>query len=126
MGIRACGSSMSEAFENCARGMMSLMLDLEKIRPERRVRLAAQGRERESLLVSWLSEILYRVEAEGWAFRSFEVSEISDTSVRAWGTGEALDPERHVTGAEIKAPTYHMLELREEKGRWTAQVIFDV
>jgi SHS2 domain-containing protein len=126
VGIRAYGSSMSEAFENCALGMMSLMLDLEKIRLERRVRLTAQGREPESLLVSWLSEILYRVEAEGWAFGSFEVSELDDTTVEGWGEGEPLEPSRHATGVEIKAPTYHMLELKEEEGRWTAQVIFDV
>jgi len=117
---------MSEAFENCAQGMMSLMLDLEKIRPQRRVRLTAQGREPRSLLVSWLSEILYQVEAEGWALRSFEVSEMDDTTVEGWGVGEPLDPGRHTTGTEIKAPTYHMLELKEEGGRWTAQVIFDV
>lgn len=117
---------MSEVFENCALGMVSLMLDLEKISPQRRVKLAAQGREPRSLLVSWLSEILYQVETEGWALRSFEVSEVDDTAVKGWGTGEPLDPGRHATGLEIKAPTYHMLELKEERGRWTAQVIFDV
>ena len=88
--------------------------------------LAAQGREPASLLVSWLSEILYRVEAEGWALCAFRVAEMDETTVRGWGEGEPLDPGRHATGVEIKAPTYHMLELKEEGGRWTAQVIFDV
>jgi len=126
VGIRAYGSSMAEVFENSALGMMSLMLDPETIRPERRVRLAAQGRDRGSLLVSWLSEILYQVEAEGWAFKSFEVSELSEVAVGAWGTGEPLDLARHAAEMEIKAPTYHMLELEEREGLWTARVIFDV
>jgi SHS2 domain-containing protein len=78
------------------------------------------------LLVCWLAEILFHVEAEGYAFGSFEVSEISDLTVRGSGMGEPLDAARHALMLEIKAPTYHMLELGESKGRWAAQVIFDV
>jgi len=126
VGIRAYGSSMAEAFENCALGMMSLMLEPDRVRPQRRIRLSAQGRDGGSLLVSWLSEILFRVEAEGWAFASFEVDSCSEIAVAGWGAGEPLDAARHGLKLEIKAPTYHMLELDETDGRWTAQVIFDV
>jgi len=106
--------------------MMSLMLDLQEVRLEHRVKLAAQGRDHESLLVAWLSEILYQVESEGWAFGSFEVSRLTGTQIEGWGEGEPLQADRHAAGMEIKAPTYHMLELEETNGRWTAQVIFDV
>jgi len=117
---------MAEAFENCALGMMSLMLDISKVRPQQRASLSVHGRDSKSLLVAWLSEILFLVEAEGWAFGSFEISEISEVAVVGWGTGEPLDADRHAIELEIKAPTYHMLELEEGEGRWTAQVIFDV
>lgn len=126
MGIRAYGRSLAEAFENCALGMMSLMLDPGKVRSLRHTLVSARGSDRESLLVSWLSEILYLVEAEGRAFSSFEVGEISETSVEGRGAGEPLDPVRHHVEREIKAPTYHMLKLEENEGLWTAQVIFDV
>jgi len=117
---------MAEAFENCALGMMSLMLDPGAVRLEERVELSASGGDHASLLVSWLAEILFHVEAEGYAFGAFEVRELSDLKVRGSGLGEPLDIERHVLKLEIKAPTYHMLELKENKGRWAAQVIFDV
>lgn len=126
MGIRAYGRSVAEAFENCALGMMSLMLEPERVRPQRRVRLSAQGRDGSSLLVAWLSEILFRVEAEGWAFASFEVDSCSEVAVAGWGSGEPMDATRHGLKLEIKAPTYHRLELGEKEGQWTAQVIFDV
>ena len=126
MGIRAYGSSLAEVFENCALGMMSLMLDIGAVRPQGRVELSASGVDRESLLVSWLSEILYRVEAEGYAFGAFEVREVSGLTAEGTGLGEPLDAARHALELEIKAPTYHMLELEESNGRWTAQVIFDV
>ena len=118
---------MAEAFVNCARGMMFIMLDPAKVRLARRKELKAEGRDRKSLLVAWLSEILFQVDARGWAFGAFEVDELTDLSVRGWGLGEPLDPVRHAVKQGIKAPTYHMLELEEkEGGRWTAQVIFDV
>jgi SHS2 domain-containing protein len=117
---------MAEAFENCALGMISLMFDPGRVRPRRRVRLSAHGGDGKSLLVAWLSEILFQVETEGWAFSSFEIRELSEVAAAGWGTGEPLDPGRHAVEREIKAPTYHMLELEERDGAWTAQVIFDV
>ncbi len=126
VGIRAWGGSLGEVFGNCALGMMSLMLDPEKVRRKRRVRIEAEAGDREALLVSWLSEILFRVEAEGLAFAWFEGVEPGKGSVAGWGWGEPLDPERHDLRMEVKAPTFHGLELREENGVWVAQVIFDV
>jgi len=125
-GIRAYGSNMEEVFANSALGMMSLMVDAESVRPIERREIKAEGRDWESLLVSWLGEVLYQVEAEGRVFREFQIDRLSPFTVWGWGLGEALDPARHAFKVEIKAPTYHMLELKEDKGRWTAQVIFDV
>lgn len=117
---------MAEVFEGCALGMMSLMVDLSTVEPAERVRLEAVGRDRVSLLVSWLAEILFKVETEWRLFRDFQISELTESKVAGWGWGEALDPGRHELELEIKAPTYHMLELEESQGRWTARVIFDV
>ncbi len=126
MGIRAYGGSREEAFANCALGMMSLILDVESVEPRERKHIRVHGSGAEELLVRWLSEILFLVEAEGWAFGGFEVSELTEERVEGWGTGEPLDPDRHKVSGEIKAPTYHMLRLEEENGIWIAQVIFDV
>lgn len=126
IGIRAFGSSMAEVFTNCSLGMMSLMLDLASVRKSVRVGLEAEARDRESLLVAWLAQILFVVETEGVVFGAFEIGELEDTRAKGWGLGEALDPARHRLELEIKAPTYHMLELKEEADLWTAQVIFDV
>jgi SHS2 domain-containing protein len=102
------------------------MVDTASIRPVERSEIRAEGGDWKSLLVSWLGEILYRVEAEKRAFMSFHVSELSPYVASGWGVGEPLDPARHLVKMEIKAPTYHMLELKEENGRWLAQIIFDV
>jgi SHS2 domain-containing protein len=107
-------------------GMMSLMLELESVTPAESVPLEAAGSDLKSLLIAWLSEILFQVGSEGWAFAGFDVSEISETRILGSGKGERLDPERHGLKGEIKAATYHMLELDHRDEYWTAQVIFDV
>ena len=106
--------------------MMSLMIDTDSVRPDERSEIRAEGGDWKSLLVSWLGEILYRVEVEERVFKAFHVSALSPHAVSGWGAGEPLDPARHRIKLEIKAPTYHMLELKEENGRWLAQIIFDV
>jgi SHS2 domain-containing protein len=126
IGVRARGLSRAEVFEQCALGMVSLMYDPETVERSQRVRIEARADDEKALLVAWLSEIIYLVETEGWAFRDFEVEEISRQEVRGWGLGEPLDAARHRVSGEVKAPTYHMLELAEREGRWEAQVIFDV
>ena len=117
---------MAEAFENCALGMISLMMDPSRVEPRRRVRISARGGDDMSLLAAWLSEILFLVEVEGWAFASFALLEVGEGRVEGWGEGEPLDAGRHALELEIKAPTYHMMELGESEGEWRAQVIFDV
>lgn len=117
---------MEEVFVNCAVGMMSLILDVNQVERKARVPIIARAPGREDLLVKWLSEVLFLVEAEGWAFGAFGVEKIDEENVIGWGEGEPLDAERHRIRGEIKAPTYHMLQLKEENGRWEAQVVFDV
>jgi len=102
------------------------MLDPERVRRERRIRLEASAGDLEALLVAWLSEIIFRMETENLAFGGFEDMEVKEGSASSWGWGETLDPERHGLKLEIKAPTYHGLELKRRGDGWTAQVIFDV
>ena len=42
----------------------------------------------------------------------------------AWLKGESFNPERHVVDTQIKAVTYHMLEVNESAGY--VQVLFDI
>ena len=39
---------------------------------------------------------------------------------------EPYDPERHPLRTELKAVTYHQLEVARDGDEWTGRVIFDV
>jgi SHS2 domain-containing protein len=104
-----------------ARGMNSLMgVVLEPGTPvERRLSLAFL--DAESLLVAFLNELLYYLETENLAFESFELHmENQILNARLFGAQVvAIDKE-------IKAATYHNLEVQHSQGQARARVVLDV
>ena len=127
VGIEAYGSTMEEAFENAAKGMFSLMIgkNLESI--ERKIEKKVEipfDMDAEQLLVDWLSELLYIHDVEHLVFGEFDVK-INDKLVgRAYG--EKYDIKKHGYGTEIKAVTYHMLEVKKDKKGYVVRCLFDI
>ena len=78
----------------------------------------------ETLLVDWLSELLYESERQLAAWQQFELTEISPTHA-AWPSISGVRPS--TPRREVKAVTYADLEIRQdEAGRWSATITFDV
>lgn len=77
----------------------------------------------ESLLVDWLSELVYLYETTGCAFHAIEVTEWSPQRLAATARGgRPIElPRLHV-----KAVTYHDLYVREIDAGWEAQVFLDI
>ena len=124
-GIIAYGTDMPEAFANAAYGMFSLMADLRQVREETSRYVEAEAGDRESLVVSWLNELLYIFDVERIIFRRFDVLEITNTRLKADAYGEKVDPSRHKLRGGVKAATYHTLKVAERRDRYSIRVIFD-
>lgn len=122
-GIRAFGESPKELFENAAYGMFDLMTDVSAVRPVGEVRVEVEAHDLESLLVNWLSELLYLHDADNVFFVEFDV-EVKGLGLSAKARGEEVDRERHRLKAQVKAVTYHMLEVNPDEGY--ATVILDI
>jgi SHS2 domain-containing protein len=125
-GLTATGGTLAELFASAAEGLAALLCDTATVQPRESVEITASAPDVETLIVAWLSEINYRFEVEHFAFRSFDVHEISHTKVVATGLGERIDPARHVIGAQVKAVTYHQLKVKRTPGGWSARVIVDI
>jgi SHS2 domain-containing protein len=79
-----------------------------------------------SLLVDWLSQLLYLHDGEGWLFSDFRVGLEGDTELVAEARGEELDLSRHEMKLLVKAITYHQLALEQTPEGWRAQVYVDI
>ncbi len=126
IGIEVQADSATELFEAAARGMFSIITDLDLVSSDvtREVRL--ESGDLEELMFKWLNELLYLLGAELLLFSKFEVHTVHEGRLEATVGGETLDLAKHEMTTEIKAATYHQLAVREDEGSWFARVIFDV
>jgi riboflavin kinase/FMN adenylyltransferase len=116
------GRQLPDLFVGAARGMTSLMADLDDLvgTEWREVRL--EGWDRESLLVNWLNELLFLTETERLLFVDYRIESLTDTALVARVRG-AHAP---VTQAIVKAATYHDLRLVHDDTGWSTVITFDV
>ena len=126
VGFEAFGSTLQEVFENAAQALAHLIAEPSIINADEKVRIEVQGADRPDLLVNWLSEILYRHDAERWLFRDFKVESLDDHAISGIAWGEKFDPARHETNLMVKAITYHQLSLQQTADGWRAQVYVDI
>jgi SHS2 domain-containing protein len=124
VGIKAYGKTISEAFEHAARGMFDIITDSSKIDSVGQYDIQLEAPDLEQLLVDWLSELLFLNGAKNLVFGSFKVA-IDENHLSAQVFGEEYDTSKHKMGVEIKAVTYHMLEVNKKKPFYV-KVLFDI
>jgi SHS2 domain-containing protein len=126
LGIEVEAESAAHLFSCAGLALFSLMVRPEGVKAQevREETVAAEGWE--NLFHDWLSHLLHRFLQDGFIAATITVLEVDEAHIRARLTGEKLDYERHDFETEIKAVTYHQLSVKNENGRWTARVIFDV
>jgi SHS2 domain-containing protein len=126
IGLAIYGENLKALFENAGEAFFHLITDLKKVRRrvERRIEIGGESLDR--LLVDWLSELLYLHDVENLLFKGFKVESVGDDGLRAIVKGEPFQEGVHVIKTEVKAVTYHQLEVRQERKGWRARVILDL
>ena len=120
--IRASGCTLEELFTNAARGMFSLMADLEELTPTVSRPINLEAFDLESLLVDWLNELLYLQESEGEIYTDFHIAAFSPTKLEATVSGAKAEPHK----AKVKAATFHNLAIEKTPEGYIATIVFDV
>lgn len=127
-GFRTRGADLKELFGNCALALIAVSTDPKDVQPRNAYPLAAAGEDLESLLVNWLNEVLYYLDAERIIFNRFEIREISPREVKAIAWGEPRDDLRHPPRVVVKGVTYHQLAIKPSADGvgWVAEVFLDI
>jgi SHS2 domain-containing protein len=126
IGIRVQAPTLEDLFETAGLAFTELVTDVDSLdcRVERRFQL--EEGDIETLLVSWLQELLYLLDTESLVFGRFQVK-LDNLSLEAVAWGDVFDPNLHTMKTEIKAVTYHQLEVTKKNDQgWETQVIFDI
>ena len=125
VGIRAYGADVKEAFANAARGLFSLITELDDIEEVEYRDIELTASDQENLLVEWLNELIYLFDAENIIFKRFDITHLSDTQLKARSYGNKVDSSKHKIKMGVKATTYHMLKIDKSNGV-KVQVLFDI
>lgn len=114
------GDSLRELFEGAAQAVFATQEVLEFGSTVAR-EIRSTGRDRETLLVNWLNEILYLQDVHNETYERCELSEVSGTELRAQLFGVLGSARR-----PIKAVTFHNLRIEATENGLQATLVFDV
>lgn len=107
--------------EQAARGMYSLSEARLQEGPRQKRTLELEANDPESLLVSFLSELLYLSEHEGLGFDSYRLSLEAENLLAELGGAPLTSIDK-----EIKAVTYHNLNIQKGPRGLETRIVFDV
>ncbi len=119
--IAVHGETLEALFENAAEGMFSLLDAKVEDQETAKKELDLSAIDQETLLVSWLEELLFLLESEQYASGDFDV-EIQGDKLAAEFT---LYPIRSIN-KDIKAVTYNELEIVKDEEGFHTTIVFDV
>ncbi|MCJ8305885.1 MAG: archease [Nitrosopumilus sp.] len=116
--IEVTAKNLKEAFSVTADAVINLTLDQDKVEEKDEKEFSAQGKDLDYLLFSWLEEIPFILITEGFAIRriEFDIVQNGGYKIQAKAYGEPLDLDKHNFKVEIKAPTFHDMEIRQDNG----------
>jgi SHS2 domain-containing protein len=126
IGLVVYGDDLNALFENAGEGFFHIITDLRKVKRRIERPITLRGESLDRLIVDWLNELLYLHDVEGLLFKGFKVKSVGEDGLKATVKGEPFQEGVHVIKTGVKAVTYHQIEVRQENGRWRAQIIIDL
>ncbi|GBE54251.1 hypothetical protein BMS3Bbin15_00403 [archaeon BMS3Bbin15] len=125
VGIIARGRTLEELFVNSARAVFNVMANLDKIKPVKEVSFEISSNSIEELILDYLTYLLALKDIHGMLFSEFEV-EIDENNFKLRGIARGDEiREEHEIKTEVKAITYHLMEIKKNK-LWKVKFVVDV
>ena len=122
--IRAWGKDLVSLFIAAAEGMLHLsgVEDYEEGFSSIREKISLNAMDHEGLLILFLEELLYRL-TEDYILFGIEKLVLDDNFAL---TAELKGTQIRSYQRDIKAVTYHRLNIRETEGGYSVNIVFDI
>ncbi|MDE1863352.1 MAG: archease [Thaumarchaeota archaeon] len=116
--IEVTAGSIEEAFATAGTAVVDTILDIKSVQKRGKRQVSVSSPDLYDLLYMWLEEVIILTITDGFAGREFEVSIHKDGQYRleARISGEEIDFGRHHFRVEVKAPTFHLMEIIQDGG----------
>ncbi len=129
VGIHAYGETLEESFENSALAMFNVISNTDNVAKSNQFKFTINSEDKISLLYDFLEELLFLHEVEFMIFSDFNIKiskENEEYVLDAVVMGENINWEIHERGCEVKAVTFHMMDVEVKDGLYETCVILDL
>lgn len=113
IGFKARGKDLNEAFENAGLAIFNIISDTSDISPSIEKTFEITSEDEVSLLYDYLEELLFLHEVEFMLFSEFHVKIDENLNLKATIAGEKINWDKHERKTEIKAITFHRMDVRQ-------------
>jgi SHS2 domain-containing protein len=123
--IRVFGKDLKELFENAMIGLFESAQYESETKPTEKIKreIKISSSDLPSLLVDFLSEVLYLSEVNQEVYNKIMVKKLDEKNIEGILSGKKLKR----MGVVIKGVTYHDLDIHQkEEGSWEATILFDI
>jgi len=125
-GLEIFGVDAGDLFVQAARALTDLITDPKRLQGRDQQTLTVRGDDWADLMVNWLRELLYLWNGREQLVCDVALATLEQMRLVAMVTTDAYNPDVHPIRNEIKAVTYHQIEVGPYKAGWRARVIFDI
>jgi SHS2 domain-containing protein len=123
--LRIFGVDLDELFTNAGLSIFDV-IDLRKRKPRKNLGpsrlIKITSLDQESLLVDWLSELLYLHDTHNENYFDINITKLTETELEAEVKGIASKNDKF----DVKGVTYHELEIGKTAKGYEAVVLFDI
>lgn len=140
-GIEIEAGTLSELFELAVAGFNATIFEKpEEVENNEEYLIKVGGQDIKELMINFLTELLILIDSERFVAKEVEFLEVPGEG-QVWGPdshnkkeksltvrlkGGKVDLEKMGFITEIKAITYHQLQVEKKNGGWFGRVIFDI
>jgi SHS2 domain-containing protein len=126
--FEAGGRTLEELFRDSAMATFEVIADTKTVKPVLTREIMLENEAVDGLLIDWLSELVFLKDSESLLFSVFDVNIRKNDVYMLKGVarGEKIDREKHRIRSDVKAVTYHLLEVKKTGDIWVARVVLDI
>ena len=132
IGIRGIGKTKEKSFEESAKCLFNVQVDINKLKPFKQILISAKAENLEEIFVEFLNKLITTSAIKEMVFGKFivyikENKSKKQLELKAEAFGEKLNITKHNIKVEVKAATYGELRVYLDKDKnWISQCIVDV
>ncbi len=125
-GIHVFGADAKDLFANAAFALFDLITDIDALKGLNEHEVHITGDDWPDTMVNWLRELLYLWTCKEMLVKTTDIFYLTEHELTAKVNFDPYDPDRHEIKNEIKAVTYHQIQVEKGPLGWESKIIFDV